>query len=73
MRILSVIGGSALILLGLAKAAGLFRALVVGSIGPGQFVVKQLVYAVALVVAGAAMLLTGRRSREQPDAVEGSS
>jgi hypothetical protein len=73
MRILSIIGGSVLILLGIAKGAGLFRALVVGSTGPGQFVVKQLVYAVALVMAGAAMLLTGRGSRERPDAVEGTS
>ena len=63
MRILSIIGGSVLILLGLAKAAGLFQVLVAGSTGPAQFVVKQLVYMVVLMIAGAAMLVAGRGSR----------
>jgi hypothetical protein len=70
MRILSVIGGSLLTLLGLAKAAGLFHALAAGATGPAQFVVKQMVYTVALIVAGVAMLLAGRGRHDRPGAVD---
>ena len=59
VRILSVIGGSVLILLGLAKAAGLFYVLVVASTRPPIFVIKQMVYTVVLMIAGAAMILGG--------------
>ena len=69
-RLLFVLGGSVLILLGLAKAAGLFRALAAGATGPAQFVVKQIVYTVALIVAGVAMLLAGRGRHDRPGAVD---
>jgi hypothetical protein len=70
MGALSIICGSVFILLALAKAAGLFHALAVGS--PTQFIVKQAVYTIALIGAGVAMFRVGRRSCEKPGGPENS-
>jgi hypothetical protein len=71
-RALSIIGGSVLILLGIAKVAGIFHAVAAGSPTPTQFIVKQAVYTIALIGAGVAMFRAGRRSCEKPGGPENS-
>jgi hypothetical protein len=62
-RVLCLLGGAVLILLGLAKVASLFYALTVHSPAPARFILKQVVYAVSLIGAGLATMLARPRSQ----------